>query len=61
MDGFGQTPLSISHAIVTEGIGDAYTQTPRSFRRETANLLLALGAMSLDESGVKIVSRRAAE
>ncbi len=61
MDGFGQTPLSISHAIVTEGIGDAYTQTPRSFRRETANLLLSLGAIPLEESGVKVVSRRAAE
>jgi ankyrin repeat protein len=61
MDGFGQTPLSISHAIVTEGIGDAYTQTPRSFRRETANLLLSLGAIPLEESGVKVVSRRASE
>jgi ankyrin repeat protein len=61
MDEFGQTPLSISHAIVTEGIGDAYVQTPRSFRRETANLLLSMGAKPLEESGVKIVSRRASE
>jgi ankyrin repeat protein len=61
MDGFGQTPLSISYAIVTEGIGDAYVQTPRSFRRETADLLLSLGAIPLEASGVKIVSKRAAE
>lgn len=61
MDGFGQTPLSISYAIVTEGMGDAYTQTPRSFRRETADLLLSLGAVPLEKSGVKIVSQRAAE
>jgi ankyrin repeat protein len=60
-DGFGQTPLSISYAIVTEGIGDAYTQTPRSFRRATADLLLSQGALPLEESGVKIVSQRAAE
>jgi uncharacterized protein len=61
MDEFGQTPLSISYAIVTEGMGDAYTQTPRQFRRETANLLLASGATPLDQSGVKQVSKRAGE
>ncbi|NNE37361.1 MAG: hypothetical protein HKN08_03570, partial [Gammaproteobacteria bacterium] len=61
MDEFGQTPLSISYAIVTEGIGDAYSQTPRQFRRETANLLLASGATSLEQSGVKQVSKRAGE
>ncbi len=61
MDGFGQTPLSISHAIVTEGMGDAYSQTPRQFRRETANLLLSSGATPLEQSGVKQVSKRAGE
>ena len=61
MDGFGQTPLSISYAIVTEGIGDAYAQTPRSFRRETADLLLASGATPLAQSGVKQISQRAGE
>ncbi len=59
MDGFGQTPLSISNAIVTEGIGDAYRQTPRSYRKETAELLLSLGATPLEKSGVKRVSERA--
>jgi hypothetical protein len=28
MDSFGQTPLSISYAIITKEIGDAYYQTP---------------------------------
>ncbi|MGK0297127.1 MAG: ankyrin repeat protein, partial [Gammaproteobacteria bacterium] len=59
-DGFGQTPLSISYAIVTEGMGDAYVQTPRSLRTETANLLLTSGAKPLELSGVKQVSQRAA-
>ncbi len=61
MDGFGQTPLSICYTIVTEGMGDAYTQTPRTFRRKTADLLLALGATPLEASGVKRVSERAIE
>jgi ankyrin repeat protein len=61
MDGFGQTPLSISYAIVTEGMGDAYTQTPRQFRKETANLLLESGATPLEQSGVIQVSKRAGE
>jgi hypothetical protein len=60
MDVFGQTPLSISQAIVTEGLGDAYRQTPRTFRRETADLLLSLGAVPLEDSGVKMVRKRAA-
>ena len=61
MDSFGQTPLSISHAIVTEGIGDAYRQTARTYRKETADLLLALGATPLDKSGIKRVSERASK
>lgn len=61
MDGFGQTPLSISYAIVTEGIGDSYRQTARSYRKETAELLLALGAIPLEQSGVKRVSERASK
>jgi len=61
MDGFGQTPLSISYAIVTAGIGDAYRQTARSYREQTANLLLTLGATPLDKSGVKRVSERASK
>lgn len=61
MDKFGQTPLSISYAIITEGIGDAYRQTPRTYRTDTANLLLSQGAVPLDQSGVKRVSERASK
>jgi hypothetical protein len=52
MDAFGQTPLSISYAIITKDIRDAYYQSPRVFRRDTANLLLSLGATPLEKSGV---------
>jgi len=58
LDGFGQTALSISHAIVTEGMGDDYSHTPRTYRKETADLLLMLGATPLEQSGVKIVTAR---
>jgi hypothetical protein len=51
-DGFGQTPLSISYGIITKDIGDAYYQSPRVFRRDTADLLLSLGATPLEKSGV---------
>jgi ankyrin repeat protein len=61
MDDFGQTPLSIAYAIVTEGIGDNYNQTPRIYRTDTAELLLSLGASPLESSGVKIVAERAIE
>jgi uncharacterized protein len=53
MDHFGQTPLSISLSVITEGIGAAYYQTPRIYRKETADLLLKLGATPLERSGVK--------
>jgi ankyrin repeat protein len=58
LDSFGQTPLSICHAIVTEGMGDDYAHTPRTYRRETAELLLSLGATPLEKSGVRIVTAR---
>lgn len=58
LDGFGQTPLSICHAIVTEGLGDDYSHLPRTYRRETAELLLSLGATPLEKSGVKVVTAR---
>ena len=54
MDQFGQTPLSISLSVITEGIGAAYYQTPRIYRKETADLLLKLGATPLEKSGVKV-------
>ena len=60
-DRFGQTPLSISYAIITKDIGDAYYQTPRVFRRDTADLLLKLGATPLERSGVVGVVHRPAE
>jgi ankyrin repeat protein len=60
-DGFGQTPLSISYAIVTRDLGKAYYQTARAFRRDTADLLLKLGATPLDRSGVVVVNQRASE
>ena len=58
MDRFGQTPLSISYAVLTEGIGAAYYQTPRIYRQETADLLLKLGATPLERSGVKGVTQQ---
>jgi uncharacterized protein len=60
-DGFGQTPLSIAYAIVTKDLGDAYYQTARVFRQDTADLLLKLGATPLEQSGVVSVGRRAGE
>jgi ankyrin repeat protein len=60
-DRFGQTPLSVAYAIITKGMGDAYYQTPRVYRRETADLLLKLGATPLDRSGVAAVVRRPTE
>lgn len=59
LDSFGQTPLSIANAIVTRGLGDDYRHTPRSFRRETTEILLAMGATPLEQSGVDIVTARA--
>jgi uncharacterized protein len=61
MDDFGQTPLSIAYAIVTEGMGDNYNQTPRIFRKDTAELFLSLGAIPINASGVKVVAERAIE
>ena len=61
MDVFEQTPSSVAYAIVTEGMVDNYNQTPRIFRKETANLLLTLGATPIETSGVKIVAERAIE
>jgi uncharacterized protein len=61
MDIFGQTPLSIAYAIVTEGMGDNYNQTPRIFRKDTADLLLSFGAIPIEASNVKVVAERAIE
>lgn len=61
MDQFGQTPLSISYAILTEGIGAAYEQSAKTYRADTAELLLASGATPLEDSGVKIWLQKASE
>jgi ankyrin repeat protein len=57
-DGFGQTPLSISMSVLVKDIGDRRLQIPRKFRRETAELLLKLGATPLERSGVAVVLQR---
>jgi ankyrin repeat protein len=57
-DGLGQTPLSISLSILTKDAGAKRLQIPRRFRRETADLLLKLGATPLDKSGVVVVLQR---
>ncbi len=61
MDGFGQTALSISNAVITEGIGAAYYQAARVFRRDTTDLLLSLGATPLEDSDVVQVTQRATD
>jgi len=58
MDAFGQTPLSISLAVLTQDIGHRRLQIPRRYRQEVADLLLKLGATPLDSSGVVVVLQR---
>ncbi len=53
MDRFGQTPLSIASAIITAGMADYADPRPRRYRKSTVDLLLQLGATSLEESGVQ--------
>ena len=53
MDRFGQTPLSIASAIITAGMADYADSRPRRYRKSTVDLLLQLGATSLEESGVQ--------
>jgi ankyrin repeat protein len=57
-DGLGQTPLSISLSVLTKDAGAKRLQIPRRFRRETADLLLKLGAIPLNKSGVVVVLQR---
>jgi uncharacterized protein len=55
VDGFGQTPLSIAQAVVTRGVvNDAYKRA-RAYRRTTSELLIKLGAPSLEASGVQVL------
>jgi ankyrin repeat protein len=58
MDGFRQTPLSISLSVLTKEAGAHRLQIPRRYRPEVAELLLKLGATPLDKSGVNVVLTR---
>jgi uncharacterized protein len=57
-DSLGQTPLSISLSVLTKDAGAKRLQIPRRYRRETAELLLRLGATPLNKSGVQVVLQR---
>jgi ankyrin repeat protein len=57
-DEFGQTPLSICNTIITKEVSTRGFQAPRILRRDTANLLLKLGATPLEQSGVVGIVQR---
>jgi ankyrin repeat protein len=60
-DAAGQTPLSIAEGIVTKrAMGPRKGQNwfPRFERKDTAKLLLELGATPLEKSGVEIAMKR---
>jgi uncharacterized protein len=57
-DQLGQTPLSISLSVLTKDAGAKRLQIPRRYRKETAELLLKLGATPLNKSGVVVVLQR---
>jgi ankyrin repeat protein len=58
MDALGQTPLSISLSVLTKDAGARRLQIPRRYQKETADLLLKLGATPLNKSGVVVVLQR---
>ncbi len=60
-DEFGQTPLSISLSVLTKDIGARRLQIPRRYREETAQLLLKLGAGTLDKTGVVVILQRSGD
>lgn len=60
-DEFGQTALSISLSVLTKEIGARRLQIPRRYREETAQLLLKLGAGTLDKTGVAVVLQRSGD
>ena len=53
LDSFGQTPLSIAAAVVTQESGEFAFIRPHRFYKTTYDLLLSLGARPLEESGVR--------
>jgi len=60
-DEFGQTALSISLSVLTRDIGARRLQIPRRYRQDTAELLLQLGAGTLDKTGVDVVLQRSGD
>jgi len=60
-DEFGQTALSISLSVLTRDIGARRLQIPRRYREDTAQLLLRLGASTLDKTGVDVVLQRSGD
>lgn len=60
-DEFGQTALSISLSVLTKDIGARRLQIPRRYREDTAELLLKLGAGTLDKTGVVVVLQRSGD
>jgi Ankyrin repeats (3 copies) len=58
LDQLGQTPLSISLSVLTKEAGARRLQIPRRYLKDTAELLLRLGATPLNRSGVHIVLQR---
>lgn len=57
-DELGQTPLSVSLAILTKEAGARRLQIPRRYHRETSQLFLRLGALPISKSGVHVVLQR---
>jgi len=60
-DEFGQTALSISLSVLTREIGARRLQIPRRYREDTAQLLLKLGASTLDQTGVDVILQRSGD
>jgi uncharacterized protein len=60
-DEFGQTALSISLSVLTKDIGARRLQIPRRYRQDTAELLLKMGAGTLDKTGVDVVLQRSGD
>ena len=60
-DEFGQTALSISLSVLTRDIGARRLQIPRRYRQDTAELLLKLGAGTLDQTGVDVILQRSGD
>src|SRR5262249_14534120 len=60
-DEFGQTALSISLSVLTKDIGARRLQIPRRYRQDTAELLLKLGAGTLEKTGVVVILQRSGD